>query len=83
MPTRQISTWSNKFLRSERGDNWYPPYIHEMDNPSELWLKSDHEHDLAFRPLESELHEGTVTPSTPRPGPSSTKPPSRSRSTTP
>jgi ABC-type nitrate/sulfonate/bicarbonate transport system substrate-binding protein len=31
-----------------------------MDNPSELWLKRDHKHDLAFRPLESALLEGTV-----------------------
>jgi ABC-type nitrate/sulfonate/bicarbonate transport system substrate-binding protein len=44
-------------------DDWYnnpdmvgPP----MENPSELWLKRDHKHDLAFRPLESALLKGTV-----------------------
>ena len=26
-----------------------------MENASELWLKRDHKHDLAFRPLESAL----------------------------
>ena len=31
-----------------------------MDNPSELWLKRDHKHDLAFRPLETALLEGKV-----------------------
>ena len=44
-------------------DDWYdkpemmgPP----MDNASELWLKRDHKHDLAFRPLETALLDGTV-----------------------
>jgi ABC-type nitrate/sulfonate/bicarbonate transport system substrate-binding protein len=44
-------------------DDWYdkpemvgPP----MDNASELWLKRDHKHDLAFRPLESALEKGVV-----------------------
>jgi ABC-type nitrate/sulfonate/bicarbonate transport system substrate-binding protein len=44
-------------------DDWYdnpemvgPP----MENPSELWLKRDHKHDLAFRPLESALEKGVV-----------------------
>ena len=31
-----------------------------MDNPSELWLQRDHKHDLAFRPLETSLENGTV-----------------------
>ena len=31
-----------------------------MENPSELWLKRDHKHDLAFRPLETALLDGTV-----------------------
>ena len=31
-----------------------------MNNPSELWLKRDHKHDLAFRPLETALENGTV-----------------------
>jgi ABC-type nitrate/sulfonate/bicarbonate transport system substrate-binding protein len=44
-------------------DDWYdkpemvgPP----MENPSELWLKRDHKHDLAFRPLETALAKGVV-----------------------
>ena len=44
-------------------DDWYdvpemmgPP----MENPSELWLKRDHKHDLAFRPLETALEEGAI-----------------------
>ena len=44
-------------------DNWYnnpemvgPP----MENPSELWLKRDHKHDLAFRPLETALEKGVI-----------------------
>jgi len=28
--------------------------------PSELWLKRDHKHDLAFRPLETALEQGVV-----------------------
>jgi ABC-type nitrate/sulfonate/bicarbonate transport system substrate-binding protein len=31
-----------------------------MENPSELWLKRDHKHDLAFRPLETALLTGVV-----------------------
>ena len=31
-----------------------------MENPSELWLKRDHKHDLAFRPLETALETGVV-----------------------
>jgi len=44
-------------------DDWYnnpemvgPP----MENPSELWLKRDHKHDLAFRPLETALEKGVI-----------------------
>jgi len=44
-------------------DDWYddpamigPP----MENPSELWLKRDHKHDLAFRPLETALEQGVI-----------------------
>jgi ABC-type nitrate/sulfonate/bicarbonate transport system substrate-binding protein len=44
-------------------DDWYdkpemvgPP----MENPSELWLKRDHKHDLAFRPLETSLEKGVI-----------------------
>ena len=31
-----------------------------MNNPSELWMRRDHKHDLAFRPLEKALLGGTV-----------------------
>ena len=43
-------------------DDWYdkPEMLAPMDNPSELWLKRDHKHDLAFRPLETALLEGKV-----------------------
>ena len=44
-------------------DDWYdkpemlaPP----MNNPSELWMRRDHKRDLAFRPLETALLDGTV-----------------------
>ena len=43
-------------------DDWYddPEMLEPMDNPSELWLKRDHKHDLAFRPLETALEKGVV-----------------------
>ena len=43
-------------------DDWYdkPEMLRPMYNPSELWLKRDHKHDLAFRPLETALLEGKV-----------------------
>jgi ABC-type nitrate/sulfonate/bicarbonate transport system substrate-binding protein len=43
-------------------DDWYndPKMLDPMENPSELWLKRDHKHDLAFRPLESALEKGVV-----------------------
>lgn len=43
-------------------DDWYdnPAMLAPLENPSELWLKRDHKHDLAFRPLESALLNGTV-----------------------
>jgi ABC-type nitrate/sulfonate/bicarbonate transport system substrate-binding protein len=31
-----------------------------MNNPSELWMRRDHKHDLAFRPLEKALLDGVV-----------------------
>jgi hypothetical protein len=34
--------------------------LEPMDNPSELWLKRDHKHDLAFHPLDSALEKGIV-----------------------
>ena len=43
-------------------DDWYddPEMLEPMDNPSELWLKRDHKHNLAFRPLETALEQGLV-----------------------
>jgi len=43
-------------------DDWYddPKMLDPMNNPSELWLKRDHKHDLAFRPLEPALEKGEV-----------------------
>ena len=43
-------------------DDWYdkPEMLDPMENPSELWLKRDHKHDLAFRPLETALEKGIV-----------------------
>jgi ABC-type nitrate/sulfonate/bicarbonate transport system substrate-binding protein len=44
-------------------DDWYdkPEMLQvEMNNPSELWLRRDHKHDLAFRPLETGLEQGAV-----------------------
>jgi ABC-type nitrate/sulfonate/bicarbonate transport system substrate-binding protein len=43
-------------------DDWYddPKMLDPMENPSELWLKRDHKHDLAFRPLEVALEKGVV-----------------------
>ena len=43
-------------------DDWYddPKMLAPMNNPSELWLKRDHKHDLAFRPLEPALEKGDV-----------------------
>ncbi len=43
-------------------DDWYnnPAMLDPMENPSELWLKRDHKRDLAFRPLETALLDGTV-----------------------
>ena len=43
-------------------DDWYdkPEMLDPMENPSELWLKRDHKHDLAFRPLEKALEDGVV-----------------------
>ena len=43
-------------------DDWYddPAMLDPMENPSEAWLKRDHKHDLAFRPLETALLGGVV-----------------------
>ncbi len=43
-------------------DDWYnnPAMLDPIENPSELWLKRDHKHDLAFRPLETALEKGVI-----------------------
>jgi ABC-type nitrate/sulfonate/bicarbonate transport system substrate-binding protein len=44
-------------------DDWYDKpemLVPPMNNPSELWLRRDHKHDYAFRPLEKALLNGTV-----------------------
>ena len=43
-------------------DDWYdkPEMLSPINNPSELWMKRDHKHDYAFRPLEKALLAGTV-----------------------
>ena len=44
-------------------DDWYdkPEMLQvPMNNPSELWMRRDHKHDLAFRPLETALLDGKV-----------------------
>ena len=44
-------------------DDWYdkPEMLQvPMNNPSELWMRRDHKHDLAFRPLETALLAGKV-----------------------
>jgi ABC-type nitrate/sulfonate/bicarbonate transport system substrate-binding protein len=52
-----------KIVEFPYADDWYnnpemvgPP----MENPSELWLKRNHKHDLAFRPLETALEKGII-----------------------
>ncbi|HTX70646.1 MAG TPA: ABC transporter substrate-binding protein [Thermoleophilia bacterium] len=44
-------------------DDWYdkPEMLQvTMNNPSELWMRRDHKHDMAFRPLENALVAGKV-----------------------
>ncbi|MCP9799764.1 ABC transporter substrate-binding protein [Synechococcus sp. RedBA-s] len=43
-------------------DDWYddPKMLAPINNPSETWLRRDHKHDYAFRPLEKALIAGTV-----------------------
>jgi ABC-type nitrate/sulfonate/bicarbonate transport system substrate-binding protein len=44
-------------------DDWYdkPEMLQvQMNNPSELWMRRDHKHDYAFRPLEKALLAGEV-----------------------
>ena len=51
-----------KIVEFPYADDWYnnPEMLDPMDNASELWLKRDHKHDLAFRPLETALEKGVV-----------------------
>jgi ABC-type nitrate/sulfonate/bicarbonate transport system substrate-binding protein len=43
-------------------DDWYgdPKMLVPLENPTELWIKRDHKHDLSVRPLEAALLKGTV-----------------------
>ena len=43
-------------------DDWYdkPEMLTPLNNPSELWMRRDHKHDLAFRPLETALLGGVI-----------------------
>jgi len=43
-------------------DDWYqdPKMLAPMINPTDLWATRDHKRDLAFRPLEKALLNGTV-----------------------
>ncbi len=43
-------------------DDWYdnPKMLEPMENPSELWIKRDHKHDLALRPLETALEKRVI-----------------------
>ncbi len=44
-------------------DDWYDKpemLVPPMNNPSELWMRRNHKHDLAFRPLETALLNGAV-----------------------
>ena len=43
-------------------DDWYddPKMLTPINNPSEIWLRRDHKHDYAFRPLEKALLAGKV-----------------------
>ena len=53
----------DKIVEFPYPDDWYddPKMMGPViDNASELWLKRDHKHDLAFRPLETALLEGKV-----------------------
>jgi ABC-type nitrate/sulfonate/bicarbonate transport system substrate-binding protein len=51
-----------KIVEFPYADDWYnnPEMLDPMENPSELWLKRDHKHDLAFRPLETALEKGVI-----------------------
>ena len=43
-------------------DDWYsdPEMLDPMINPTDVWGRRDHKHDLAFRPLETALLEGKI-----------------------
>ena len=65
-------------------DDWYDKpemLVPPMNNPSELWMRRDHNVDLAFRPLRPRCWPARSTRSIPRARSSSTcrKPPASSR----
>ena len=43
-------------------DDWYDDskMLTPINNPTETWARRDRKHDLAFRPLENALLDGTV-----------------------
>ena len=51
-----------KIVEFSYPDDWYgdPKMLVPFENPTELWLKRDHKHDLSVRPLEAALEKGTV-----------------------
>lgn len=56
-------TWDDvEIVEFPYPDDWYdkPEMLTPMENPSEMQLKRDHKHDLAFRPLETALLNGVV-----------------------
>ena len=57
-----MATSDVEIVDFEYPDDWYddPAMLVPLYNPSEMMLKRDHKHDLAFRPLETALLEGVV-----------------------
>ena len=57
-----MSTDDVKIVDFPYPDDWYddPKMLTPINNPSETWLKRDHKHDYAFRPLEKALLNGEV-----------------------
>jgi ABC-type nitrate/sulfonate/bicarbonate transport system substrate-binding protein len=57
-----MTTDDVEIVEFEYPDDWYDDeaMLVPLYNPSEMMLKRDHKHDLAFRPLETALFEGVV-----------------------
>jgi ABC-type nitrate/sulfonate/bicarbonate transport system substrate-binding protein len=57
-----MTTKDVKIVEFPYPDDWYgdPAMLDPLDNPTELMLKRDHKFDLAWRPLEASLLNGTV-----------------------